>query len=172
MSVLSARLRTSFTAVGVPVLACGIALAGLGAWTASGRAGSPPHVAVTKAYVYQSFGSTPETAAFFTLTNDGGSADRLVHIASTDTVAPSRLSEHHMTSSGGAYRQPVDSVTVPAKDGLTMTPHGTDVTVRPKGTWRPGEEVSFTLRFARGKPLKIRAVVVRPGAPTDRLPRP
>lgn len=71
MSVLSARLRTSFTAVGVPVLACGIALAGLGAWTASGRAGSPPHVAVTKAYVYQSFGSTPETAAFFTLTNDG-----------------------------------------------------------------------------------------------------
>lgn len=53
-----------------------------------------------------------------------------------------------------------------------MTPHGIDVTVRPKGTWRPGEEVSFTLRFAQGKPLKIRAVVVRPGAQTDRLPRP
>jgi copper(I)-binding protein len=170
--LLSARPRTTLTAVGVPVLACGMALAGLGAWTASGHAGSPPRVAVTKAYVYQSFGSTPETAAFFTLTNDGGSADRLVRIASTDTVAPPRLSEHRMTSSGGAYRQPVDSVTIPAGDGLTMAPHGIDVTVRPKGTLRPGEEVSFTLRFARGETLSVRAVVVRPGARTDRLPRP
>lgn len=33
-----------------------------------------------------------------------------------------------------------------------MTPHGIDVTVRPKGTWRPGEEVSFTLRFAQESP--------------------
>uniref|UniRef100_A0AAU3GQH7 Copper chaperone PCu(A)C n=1 Tax=Streptomyces sp. NBC_01401 TaxID=2903854 RepID=A0AAU3GQH7_9ACTN len=172
MPVLSVRLRTSLTAVGVPVLACGTALAGLGAWTANGHAGSPPHVAVTEAYVYRPTGPTPETAAFFTLTNDGGSADRLVHIASADTVAAPRLSEHRMTPSGGAYRQPVDSVTVPAEDGLTMTPHGVDVTVRPKGTWRPGEKVSFTLRFAHGRPLTIRAVVVRPVATTDRLPHP
>ncbi|MEU6017921.1 copper chaperone PCu(A)C [Streptomyces sp. NPDC047515] len=172
MSVLSARLRASATAVGVPVLACGLALAGLGAWTANGRAGSPSHMAVTKAYVYQSFGSTPETAAFFTLTNDGGSADRLVQVTSPDTTAPPRLSEHRMTSSGAAYRQPVDSVTVPAEDGLTMAPHGIDVTVRPKETWRPGEEVSFTLRFAHGKPLEVRAVVVRPGTETGRPLRP
>lgn len=172
MPVPSARLRTSLTAVGVPVLACGTALAGLGIWTANGHAGSPPHVAVTQAYVYRPTGPTPETAAFFTLTNDGGSADRLVDIASTDTVTPPRLSEHHMTSSGGAYRQPVGSVTVPAGDGLTMTPHGIDVTVRPKGAWQLGEEVSFTLRFAHREPLKILAVVVRPGAQTDRVSRP
>ncbi|MFG2539335.1 copper chaperone PCu(A)C [Streptomyces sp. NPDC048511] len=172
MSDVSARRRTSFTAIGVPVLACGMALAGLGTWTANGHAGSPPHVAVTKAYVFQPTGPTPETAAFFTLANDGGSSDRLVHIASTDTAAPPRLSEHHMTSFGGAYRQPVESVTVPAGDGLTMTPHGIDVTVRPKGTLRLGEEVSFTLRFAHGEPLRIQAVVVRPGARTDGLPRP
>ncbi|MGW0962917.1 copper chaperone PCu(A)C [Streptomyces gelaticus] len=172
MPVPSARLRAPLTAVGVPVLACALALCGLGAWTATGRAGSPPHVAVTKAYVYQPLGSTPETAAFFTLTNDGGSADRLVKVTSPDTAAPPALSEHRMTSSGAAYRQPVGSATVPAEDGLTMTPHGTDVTVRPKGTWRPGEEVSFTLRFAYGKPLKVRAVVVRPGTETDRSLRP
>lgn len=172
MPVSSARLRTAVTAVGVPALACGVALAGLGAWTASGRAGSPSHVAVTKAYVYQTFGSTPETAAFFTLTNDGGSADRLVQVTSPDTAEPSRLSEHRMTSSGGAYRQPVDSVMVPAADGLTMTPHGIDVTVRPEGAWRPGQEIPFTLRFAHGKPLKVRAVVVRPGTETNRLLRP
>uniref|UniRef100_UPI002F90EAF7 copper chaperone PCu(A)C n=1 Tax=Streptomyces sp. NBC_01592 TaxID=2975889 RepID=UPI002F90EAF7 len=163
----SSRLCAPATAVGVPVLACALALAGLGAWTANGHAGSPPHVAVTKAYVYQSFGSTPETAAFFTLTNDGGSADRLVGVNSPDTAAPPALSKHRMTSSGAAYRQLVDSVVVPAGGGLTMAPHGIDVTVRPKGTWRPGEEVSFTLRFAGGRPLKVRAVVVRPGTETD-----
>ncbi|MER5364086.1 copper chaperone PCu(A)C [Streptomyces sp. NPDC002722] len=172
MPVPSARLRAPLAAVGVPVLACALALSGLGAWTAGGRAGSPPHVAVTKAYVYQPLGSTPETAAFFTLTNDGGSADRLVKVTSPDTAVPPALSEHRMTSSRAAYRKPVDFATVPAEDGLTMTPHGIDVTVRPKGTWRPGEEVSFTLRFAHGKPLKVRAVVVRPGTETDRPLRP
>ncbi|MFF2007527.1 copper chaperone PCu(A)C [Streptomyces sp. NPDC058195] len=168
MPVTSARLRAPLAAAGIPVLACGLALAGLGAWTASGRAGSPPHVAVTKAYVFQPFGSAQETAAFFTLTNDGGSADRLVEITSSGTTAPPALSEHRMTSSGAAYRRPVASADVPAGDGLTMTPHGIDVTVRPKGVWRPGDEISFTLRFAYGKPLRVRAVVVRPGTRTDR----
>ncbi|WP_405898963.1 copper chaperone PCu(A)C [Streptomyces sp. NBC_00727] len=166
------RLRTSLTAAGVPVLACGLALGGLGAWTASGRAGSPPHVGVARAYVYQSFGSTPETAAFFTLTNDGGSADRLVRVTSPDTTEPPGLSGHRMTSSNGAYRQPVDSILVPARAGLAMNPHGNDVTVRPRTPWRPGEVVSFTLHFAHGKPLRVNAVVVRPGAEKNRPPRP
>ncbi|MFJ9682215.1 copper chaperone PCu(A)C [Streptomyces sp. NPDC101194] len=172
MPVPSARLRAPLAAVGVPVLACALALCGLGTWAASGRAGSPPHVAVANAYVYQPLGSTPETAAFFVLTNDGGSADRLVKVASRDTAAPPALSRHRMTSFGSAYRQPVDSATVPAEDGLTMAPHGIDVTVRPKGKWRAGGEVSFTLHFAHGKPLRVRAVVVRPGTETDRPLRP
>ncbi|MGW1188698.1 copper chaperone PCu(A)C [Streptomyces sp. NPDC002559] len=172
MPTALARLRAPLAAVGVPVLACGIALAGLGAWAAGGRAGSPPRVAVARAYVFQPSGSTPETAAFITLTNDGGSADRLVGITSPDTAAPPALSEHRMTSSGAAYRRPVDSAAVPAGEGLTMSPYGIDVTARPKGTWRPGEEVSFTLRFTHGKPLGVRAVVVRPGTGTGRPLRP
>ncbi|WP_203593003.1 copper chaperone PCu(A)C [Streptomyces sp. SID9124] len=172
MTLVESRLRTSLTAVGVPVLASGLALAGLGAWTASGRAGSPPHVGVTRAYVYRSSGSTPETAAFFTLINDGGSADRLVRVTSPDTTEPPALSGHRMTSSNGAYRQPVDSVLVPVRDGLTMNPHGNDVTVRPKSPLRPGEVVSFTLHFAHGKPLRVNAVVVRPGTEKNLPPRP
>ncbi|MFF9570506.1 copper chaperone PCu(A)C [Streptomyces sp. NPDC014685] len=172
MSAVPARLRAPLAAVGVPVLACGLALAGLGAWATGGRAGSPPRVAVTRAYVFQPSGSTPETAAFLALTNDGGSADRLVEVTSPDTAAPPALSEHRMTSSGAAYRRPVDSVTVPAGEGLTMSPYGIDVTVRPKETWRPGTEVSFTLRFTHGKPLRVRAVVVRPGTGTGRPLRP
>ncbi|NEA38758.1 copper chaperone PCu(A)C [Streptomyces sp. SID11385] len=167
-----ARFRAPLAAVGVPVLASGLALAGLGAWTASGRAGSPARVTVTKAYVYQPLGTTPETAAFFTLGNDGGSADLLTGLTSPDTTTSPLLSRHRMTTSGAAYRQPVDSVRVPAGDGLTMAPHGIDVTVRPKSAWRPGDEVSFTLRFAHGAPRTVHAVVVRPGADTDGLPRP
>ncbi|MGW2183834.1 copper chaperone PCu(A)C [Streptomyces sp. NPDC001732] len=172
MPAASARPRAPLAAAGAPVLACAIALAGLGTWAANGGAGSPPHVTVTRAYVYQPSGSTPETAAFLTLTNDGGSADRLVEITSPDTAVPPALSEHRMTSSGAAYRRPVESAAVPAGDGLTMSPHGIDVTVRPKGTWRPDEEISFTLRFTHGKPLSVRAVVVRPGTGTGRPPRP
>ncbi|MEU2024330.1 copper chaperone PCu(A)C [Streptomyces sp. NPDC016469] len=172
MTLPTSRLRTSLTAVGAPVLACGLALGGLGAWTTSGRAGSPPRVAVAGAYVYQSFGLTPETAAFFALTNDGGASDRLVRVTSPDTTEPPELSEHRMTSANGAYRQPVDSVLVPAREGLTMNPHGNDVTVRPKTPWQSGDVVSFTLHFAHGRPLRVQAAVVRPGTGKNRLPRP
>ncbi|MGW1407245.1 copper chaperone PCu(A)C [Streptomyces sp. NPDC002403] len=160
------RLRASVAAVGVPLLACGLALAGLVAWTAGGRAGTPPDVAVTEAYVFQPLGTTPETAAFFTLTNDGGSADRLIAVTSPDTAVQPVLSRHHMTSSGAAYRRPVDSAAVPARGGLTMAPHGIDVTVRPLETWRPGERVAFTLHFAHRAPVTVEATVVRPGTVT------
>ncbi|MFJ1617407.1 MULTISPECIES: copper chaperone PCu(A)C [unclassified Streptomyces] len=166
MGLPPTRFHAPIAAVGVPVLACGLALAGLGAWTAGGRAGTPPHVAVTRAYVFQPLGTTPETAAFFTLTNDGGSADRLLTVTSPDTAVRPALSRHRMTPSGAAYRQPVDSAAVPARDGLTMAPHGIDVTVRPRKTWRPGERVSFTLHFAHRAPVTIEATVVRPGTVT------
>ncbi|MFJ7630074.1 hypothetical protein ACIQZN_26640 [Streptomyces sp. NPDC097595] len=57
-------------------------------------------------------------------------------------------------------------------DGLTMNPHGNDVTVRPKSPLRPGEVVSFALHFAHGKPLRVNAVVVRPGTEKNLPPRP
>lgn len=57
----------------------------------------------------------------------------------------------------------MDSAAVPAGESLTMSPLGTDVTVRAKETWREGDLVPFTLHFARSGQIKALAVVVRPG---------
>ncbi len=159
-----ARLRGPVSAVAAPVLACGLSLAGLGAWTAVGNAGSPPQLAVTEGHVYQRLGNTPETAAFFTITNTGGSPGRLVAVSSPRTKVPPALSRHRMTRSGAAYRSPVEDVVIPAEEGLVMDPHDTDVTVRPEGDWRLGQRIPFTLHFERGAPLTVLATVVRPGA--------
>lgn len=159
---LPARLRDPLAAVGVPVAACGLALAGLTAWTAHGNAGSPSHIAVPEGHVFLRLGATPETAAFFTLTNTGGSDDRLLSVTSPRAAVPPALSRHRMTPSG-AYRQPVTTAAIPAGEGLTMAPTGIDVTVRPKGDWRAGEHIPFTLRFERAEPVTVSATVVRPG---------
>ncbi|MDF4248805.1 copper chaperone PCu(A)C [Streptomyces sp. WMMB303] len=162
-ATLLARLRGPVAAVATPVLACGLSLAGLGAWTAAGNAGSPPRLAVAEGHVYQRLGNTPETAAFFTITNTGGSPDRLLAVSSPRTKVPPALSRHRMTRSGAAYRWPVEDVVIPAEEGLTMDPHGTDVTVRPDGDWRLGRRIPFTLHFERGGPLTVLATVIRPG---------
>ncbi|MEU0836865.1 copper chaperone PCu(A)C [Streptomyces sp. NPDC005969] len=164
---LPAWLRTSLTAVVGPVLACGLALAGLGAWTTQGNAGSPPRLTVTESSVYIRFGETPETAAFFTITNTGGSADRLLSVTSPSVAMQPELSLHRMTDSGAAYRQPAASARIPAHEGLTMSPHGIDVTVRPEGDWHEGERILFTLRFERSKPISLLVTVVRPGRKAD-----
>lgn len=160
---LPPRLRTSLAAVAAPVLACALGLVGLGVWTTHGNAGSPSRVAVKGGYVFLRFGATPETAAFFTITNTGGSADRLLAVSSPRTAVPPELSRHRMTDSGAAYRQPATSATIPAGEGLTMDPHGVNVTVRPDTDWREGERIPFTLRFERGEPVTVLATVVRPG---------
>ncbi|WP_371789809.1 copper chaperone PCu(A)C [Streptomyces sp. NBC_01471] len=161
-NLLPARLRASLTAVGAPVVACGLALAGLSAWTTHGNAGRPPRIAVTQGHAFLRLGTTPETAAFFTITNTGGSADRLLSVTSPRAAAPPALSQHRMTPSG-AYRRPVATATVPAGEGLTMAPAGIDVTVRPNSDWQEGEHIPFTLRFEHAKPVTALATVVRPG---------
>ncbi|MEU3190736.1 copper chaperone PCu(A)C [Streptomyces sp. NPDC006992] len=166
-ATLIARLRGPVAVAATPVLACGLSLAGLGAWTAGGNAGSPARLAVTGGHVYQRLGNTPETAAFFTITNTGGSPDRLLAVSSPHTKVPPALSRHRMTRSGAAYRWPVEGVAIPAEDELTMDPHGTDVTVRPEGDWRLGQRIPFTLHFERGGPLTVLATVVSAGDRTS-----
>ncbi|MEU6017505.1 copper chaperone PCu(A)C [Streptomyces sp. NPDC047515] len=160
---LPTRLRAPLAAVASPVLASGVALAGLGAWTTNGNAGSPPRLAVVEGHVFLRLGATPETAAFFTITNTGGSTDRLVSVTSPRTAVRPELSRHRMSDSRAAYREPAASAAIPPGDGLTMTPHGMDVTVRPDDDWREGERIPFTLRFERADPVTVLATVVRPG---------
>ncbi|MCX5249513.1 copper chaperone PCu(A)C [Streptomyces sp. NBC_00201] len=168
------RLRDTALAALVPVAACSVALAGLTAWTGTGRAGTPPRMRVTEGRVLLPSAGIPETAAFFRVANEGGSPDRLIRVTSPDTPGGITLSRHRMNEGNGAYRDSVGSVAVPAGGNLAMSPTGVDLTVSaPSGQWRPGDLVSFTLEFRRSGRVKVLAVVVRPkDAPQRRVQEP
>ncbi|MEU3830182.1 copper chaperone PCu(A)C [Streptomyces sp. NPDC029080] len=158
------RLTDSLLAALVPVAASSLALAALTAWVGTGNAGSPPRVRVTEGRVLLPIAGSAETAAFFRITNEGGSSDRLVGVTSSGAPGGVHLSGHRMGSGATAYRIPLDSVGIGAGESLSMSPHGVDLTVAvPAGQWRAGDLVSFTLTFSRSGPVKLPAVVVRPG---------
>ncbi|MFB6849658.1 copper chaperone PCu(A)C [Streptomyces sp. NPDC056373] len=158
------RLRDTALAALVPVAACSVALAGLTAWTGTGKAGTPARVRVTDGRVLLPSAGVPETAAFFRIANEGGSADQLIRVTSPDVPGGITLARHRMNGGNGAYRSAVGSVAVAAGDSLDMSPTGVDLTVSAgSGKWRSGDLVPFTLEFRRSGRVKVLAVVVRPG---------
>ncbi|MYU07225.1 copper chaperone PCu(A)C [Streptomyces sp. SID8366] len=163
------RVRDGALAVLAPVVACCAALAGLTAWVGAGRAGSPARVRVTEGRVLLPSVGVPETAAFFRVANDGGSADTLVRITARGVPGDVALSRHVMTRGNTAYRAETDSVSVAAGERLAMSPIGVDLTVPvPSKAWRSGDLVPFTLEFRRSGPVRVLAVVVRPGTVSAR----
>jgi hypothetical protein len=157
------RLTDTLLAALAPVAACGLALGGLSMWTAYGNAGSPARIAVTESQVLLPYGDNRDTAAFFRITNSGGSADRLLKVTSTEADGAVTLSRHRMTGGRSASAQTVASVTVPAGDSLAMSPNSLDVTVPAKTGWQSGDLVTFTLHFEHSGAVKTLAVVVRAG---------
>ncbi|WSK58913.1 copper chaperone PCu(A)C [Streptomyces sp. NBC_01281] len=158
------RLRDAALAVLVPVAACSVTLAFLTTWVRTGEAGGPAHVTVTEGRLLMPSAGVPETAVFFRIGNDGGSADRLLSVTSPDVRGGATLTRHRMTGGGAAYRETIESVAIPEGTALAMSPDGVDLTVT-AGTarWRPGDLVPFTLDFRRGGRIEVFAVVVRPG---------
>lgn len=149
----------------VPVAACSVALAGLTAWTGTGRAGSPARVSVTDGRVLLPSAGVPQTAAFFRIANQGGSADSLMRVTSPDAAGRITLAQHRMNRGNGAYSTGIDSVVIPAGGSLAMAPQGVDLTVPvAAGKWSSGDLVPFTLEFRRSGRGKVLAVVLRPGS--------
>jgi copper(I)-binding protein len=158
------RLRDGALAALVPVAACSVTLGGLTTWVGAGRAGGPARVDVVHGLVLLPSAGVPETAAFFDITNDGGSADTLVRVTAVGVPGEVALSQHRMRPGNAAYRTEIDSVSVAAGDALVMSPHGVDLTVpAPSDRWQVDERVTFTLEFRRSGPVRAQAVVVRPG---------
>ncbi|MFG2797880.1 copper chaperone PCu(A)C [Streptomyces pseudovenezuelae] len=159
------RLRDGALAALVPVAACSVALAGLTTWAGTGRAGSPARVSVTGGRVLLPSAGVQETAAFFRVTNRGGSGDRLIRVTSPAAPGGITLARHRMNEGNGAYRTGIDSVEIPAGGSLAMSPQGVDLTVpATAGEWSSGDLVPFTLEFRRSGRVKVLAVVVRPGS--------
>ncbi|MBU6529709.1 copper chaperone PCu(A)C [Streptomyces sp. NPDC057245] len=161
------RLKDLAPAVLVPFAACSVALAGLTTWVGAGRAGSPAEIRVDVGKVLMPSDGVPETAAFFRITNEGGSPDTLVRVTARGVPGAVTLSRHRMTPGNAAYRSLTDSVSVAAGTRLEMSPGGVDLTVPvPPGEWSPGDLVPFTLEFRRSGRIETTAAVVQPGSVT------
>ncbi|MFI5663685.1 copper chaperone PCu(A)C [Streptomyces sp. NPDC051684] len=158
------RLKESLLAATAPVVACVVALGGLTAWTSLGNAGTPPDITVTRARVFLPTGGTPDTAAFFRVTNQGDSADELTEVTSPSVPDGIALSRHRMTADGAAYRDTADWLQVPARGTLDMSPMSSDVTVPADPVWSMGDRISFDLHFTHSGTVRVRAEVVRPGS--------
>ncbi|MGW3290693.1 copper chaperone PCu(A)C [Streptomyces sp. NPDC001002] len=156
------RLADTLLAAVAPVAVCGVALAGLTAWAGAGQAGSPARIAVSNSRVYLPYGANTDTAAFFDVSNLGGSDDRLVGVTSSATGGEITLSRHRMADGATAYRADVESVVVRAGRELAMSPQDVDVSLRAGAGWRAGDLVPFTLHFERSGAVRTIAVVVRP----------
>ncbi|MFC9843276.1 copper chaperone PCu(A)C [Streptomyces sp. NPDC060223] len=156
------RLTDTLFAALAPVAACAVSLGGLTTWTAFGRAGTPARIEVVSGRVFLPYGDNRDTAAFFRISNSGDGEDRLLKVASSALGGEIELSRHRTAGGGVAYRDTVDSATVPARGDLAMSPHGLDVTLRARAGWRAGDLVPFTLHFERSGAVKMVAVVVRP----------
>ncbi|MEU6124001.1 copper chaperone PCu(A)C [Streptomyces sp. NPDC047123] len=161
------RIRDALDAALMPVAACAVALGVLTTWTASGAAGSPARVEVVGGTVFLPYGDTEDTAAFFRITNTGGSDDRLTEVTSPafDDVM---LGRHTTTGRAVASMRMVDSAAVPAGEGLTMSPYGLDVMATLRAPLRLGERVPFVLTFRHGGSVRTQAVVIRPAVPPAR----
>ncbi|KRD22966.1 MULTISPECIES: copper chaperone PCu(A)C [unclassified Streptomyces] len=158
------RLTDALLGALAPVAACGLALGGLSAWAASGNAGSPALIEVTDGKVLVPFGATPVTAAFFRITNSGGSSDRLLKVTTREAGEGTPvLSRHVMAEDNSASDRTVHSVAVPAGRSLAMSPGGVDVILPAKKGWQSGDLVAFTLHFEHSGAVRALAVLVRPG---------
>lgn len=158
------KVRDAALAALVPVAACSVALAGLTAWTGTGRAGTPARMRVTDGRLLLPSNGAGETAAFFRVANEGGSDDRLMRVTSPRAPGGITLSRHRMTEGNAAFSTAIDSVGISPGDSLVMAPTGVDLTVpATSSTWRSGDLVPFTFEFRRSGRVTVLAVVVRPG---------
>ncbi|MEU7576940.1 copper chaperone PCu(A)C [Streptomyces sp. NPDC041068] len=155
------RLREASLAALAPLTACAVALGALTAWTGSGAAGSPARVEVEPGTIYLPTGDRKETAAFFRITNSGGSDDRLTSVTSP-VLDEVMLGRHTAAGDGAATMRMLDSAAVPAREGLTMAPLGVDVMARTRAPLSVGDRIPFVLTFRYGGRVSAEAVVVRP----------
>ena len=111
--------------------------------------------------------SAPTIAAYFTIENQGASADQFTGI-STATAASAML--HETTNTDGVMKMNMlDHLDIPAGATITMKPAQLHVMlVGPKAPYKVGEDVAFELNFATaGKMLVMAKVVPLSEAPLD-----
>ncbi|NJQ04193.1 copper chaperone PCu(A)C [Streptomyces lonarensis] len=154
------RLLTAARAALAPLLAGGLTLAGLAAWTATGQAGSPADIRVAEGRVFLPILDTQQTTgAFFDVANTGGSEDRIVAVRSVRGEA--MFGDRELTEGAGRMIM-VPEIAVPADSTLEMSPFTPNVMLTVDRPLAEGERVDFVLTFQQSGEIPVTAVVTRP----------
>jgi copper(I)-binding protein len=156
-----------------PALAGGVVVAALGASglirgavpqsVGSSTESSAGPIVVTGAFVRPPIPPSKNAAAYFTVYNTTGQADRLLSVASgagLDAVL-------HTTNAQGQMTVQPDGVAIPAHGHLTLAVGKGHVMIEHvTGTLKPGQQVDLELDFATAGPIDVVAPVVDYGKPT------
>ena len=129
-----------------------------------------PHVAAARDYevgtlrigdpwIRATPNAAPTAAGYLTVTNHGRTADRL--LAGSSPLARA-IEPHTVSMSGGVMRMRLAEAGLEIAPGATLTlaPGGNHLMlVGPKHSFKPGERVPATLRFARAGAVKVEFMV-------------
>ncbi|MGW3116958.1 copper chaperone PCu(A)C [Streptomyces sp. NPDC001107] len=144
----------------VPVVTCVTALMLLTAYTTTGAAGEPPaRISVSNARVFVPPNSE-NTAAFFDIGNSGAADDVLTSVSSPQLGVT--MLGRRVTKDGAGRMEPLDSVKIPARSRVKMTPYGVDVMVLDPPRLKAGNKVRFDLWFRSSGRVTVDAVTVPP----------
>ncbi|MEV5598397.1 copper chaperone PCu(A)C [Streptomyces sp. NPDC052496] len=155
------RPAPALRSAAVPLLTGALTLGCLTAWTVTGNAGTPPQLHVTDGRILTA-SNTEATAAFFTISNTGTTADELTGV--TGPAGLQAMVGRDVEVAEGAHRMEMAGpVTVPARGELRMAPTGLDIMVSPPPHLAPGDRLTLTLHFRNSTPVTAQAVAVRPG---------
>ncbi|HEY7484913.1 MAG TPA: copper chaperone PCu(A)C [Streptosporangiaceae bacterium] len=149
-----------FVVAGSVAFGVGAALLAAGIGPPASAAGERPRLSVTGAYIPQP-GTPAEVAAYATVRNAGGSADRLLGVR-TDVSTIVML--HQGAARDMADMQTVGAVPLPAHRRVELADGGLHIMImQPARALRVGDSVRLTLVFARSDPLTVSAPVVQAG---------
>lgn len=139
------------------------ALAVLGALVV-GACGGGSGVDVTNARMGQPTG--PNAAVYFTASNQGDEADRLVG-ASTDAAASAEVHETVMAEDGTMTMQSVEALDLPAGGTLVLEPGGYHLMLIDAERAEVGDTVKVTLTWEEAGEMTVDVEVVDPGETMD-----
>ncbi|MBZ4323104.1 copper chaperone PCu(A)C [Streptomyces huiliensis] len=148
------RRSTVAAAAALPLLLAGALVVVTGCDSgSSGGSSDKPDLSVGGAYMPRP-AMDDMAAAYFTVKNDGGKADRLTKV----TTPLSRDVTLHTTE--GSRMKHAEELDVPAKGSLSLA-HGGSHLMLGKLDHLPkvGEKIEFTLHFASSAPVRIRVPV-------------
>jgi len=152
----------------MPAVVAGVAVAALGAAglvraavpTGSGGGTTAAPITITGAFVRAPAPPTQEAAAYFTVHNNTGTADRLIAVV-TGAARESMLHEDE----GGRMVPLPAGASVPAHGTLVLTAGQDHVMLEQLvGTMRAGQSVQLTLTFQHAGTIDVTAPVIAPGA--------